>query len=196
MDTEPITQLLQGAADGDKAALDRLIPLVYAELKRVAGASLRDEKQGHTLQPTALVHEAYARMLGPNQGTFRNRGHFLAFASNVMRQILIDHARGKKAGKRGGGAPKVSLEEAFTTAEARPEVMVELDDALQALERTDAGKARLIEMRYFGGLTLEESAEVTGTTVDSVRYQLRVAQAFLHRELAGKENQGGSPERA
>jgi RNA polymerase sigma factor (TIGR02999 family) len=184
--TESITQLLQGAAEGHKPSMDRLMPLVYAELKRMAGASLRDEKPGHTLQPTALVHEAYVRMLGPHQGGCRSRAQFLAFAATVMRQILIDHARIKKAAKRGGEREKLTLEETLQSTGERPDAMLELGFALDALEKTDALKARLIEMKFFGGLTLEETAEITGLTVDSVRYQLRVAQAFLHRELYPK----------
>jgi RNA polymerase sigma factor (TIGR02999 family) len=179
-----ITELLQGVAEGDKSAMDQLIPLVYAELKRVAGFYLRREKPDHTLQPTALVHEAYARMLRQDQPVFRDRAHFLSVASHVMRQILIDHARAHASAKRGGGRPKFSLEEASVSAVSQPSIMVDLADALDALEQTDKEKSRLIEMRYFGGLTLEESAEVMGTTVPKVRHDLRVAQAFLHRELA------------
>ena len=193
MERESITILLQGAAAGDKAAIDSLIPLVYSELKRIAGASMRDEKAGHTLEPTALVHEAYARMLGPHHAGYQNRAQFLACAGTIMRQILIDHARTKKAAKRGGGQPKVSLDEAVTCSFTRPDSMLELGLALESLERLDAPKARLIEMRYFGGLTLEESAALTGTTVETVRYQLRIAQAFLLREMDSKEIDGPSP---
>jgi RNA polymerase sigma factor (TIGR02999 family) len=182
-ETQLITVLLQEFSDGDKDALDRLMPLVYAELRRLANSFLRRESSGHTLQPTALVHEAYARMVGQQQPTFKSRAHFLSIAAKVMRQILIDYARKRKADKRGAGLPKMSLEEACSAAVDRPAVMIALADALEALERKDARKARLIEMRYFGGLTLEESAEVAGITIESVRYELRVGQAWLHREL-------------
>ncbi len=183
-ETQPITLLLQEFADGDKGALDRLMPLVYAELRRLANSFLSRESTGHTLQPTALVHEAYARMVGQQQPTFTSRAHFLSIAARVMRQILIDYARKRKADKRGAGLPKMSLEEACGAAVERPAVMIALADALEALERKDARKAQLIEMRYFGGLTLEESAEVAGVSLETVRYELRLAQAWLHRELA------------
>ena len=188
LESGPITEILQEVADGDKSALDRLIPLVYAELKRLAGGFLRGEQPGHTLQPTALVHEAYTRLLDQSQPPYRNKAHFLSVAATIMRQILIDHARSQKAVKRGGGQPVLSLEEAYASAVEKPSIMIALADALDALERKDAAKARLVELHYFGGLTLEESAEVSGISVDSVRYGLRVAQAFLHRELAGQSN--------
>jgi RNA polymerase sigma factor (TIGR02999 family) len=175
----------------DKADLDRLMPLVYAELRRLAGAVLSRESSGHTLQPTALVHEAYARMAAQRQPDFTSRAHFLSIAARVMRQILVDYARRRKADKRGSGRQNVSLEDACGSslekacgsAVEMPAVMIALSDALESLERQDARKARLIEMRFFGGLTLEEAAEVDGSTVESVRYELRLAQAWLHREL-------------
>jgi RNA polymerase sigma factor (TIGR02999 family) len=175
--------MLQRFAEGDKDALDRLMPLVYAELRRLASSFLSRESVGHTLQPTALVHEAYARMVGQQQPAFKSRAHFLSIAAKVMRQILIDYARKRKADKRGSGMPKMTLEDACGAAVERPAVMIALSDALEELEKKDARKARLIEMRYFGGLTLEESAEVAGITLESVRYELRLAQAWLHREL-------------
>jgi len=167
----------------DKAELDRLMPQVYAELRRLAGSVLSRESSGHTLQPTALVHEAYARMAAQRQPDFTGRAHFLSIAARVMRQILVDYARRRKADKRGAGQQNLSLEEACGSAVERPAVMIALSDALEGLERQDARKARLIEMRFFGGLTLEEAAEVEGSTVESVRYELRLAQAWLHREL-------------
>jgi RNA polymerase sigma factor (TIGR02999 family) len=182
-ETQSITIMLQRFAEGDKESLDRLMPLVYAELRRLAGSFLGRESTGHTLQPTALVHEAYARRVGGQQPAFQSRSHFLSIAAKVMRQILIDYARKRKADKRGSGMPKMSLEEACGAAVERPAVMIALADALAELEKKDARKAQLIEMRYFGGLTLEESAEVAGITMESVRYELRLAQAWLHREL-------------
>ena len=182
-ETQPVTILLQQFANGDKDALDRIMPLVYAELRQIANNCLSRESSGHTLQPTALVHEAYARMVDQQQPAFRSRAHFLSIAAKVMRQILIDYARKRKAEKRGSGIPKASLEEACGAVMKQPALLIALSDALDELERKDARKAQLIEMRYFGGLTLEESAEVTGSTLEGVRYELRLAQAWLHREL-------------
>jgi RNA polymerase sigma-70 factor, ECF subfamily len=181
-DEQPITGLLQRFAGGDKDALDRLIPLVYSELQRLAGHYLRNERAGHTLQPTALVHEAYARLVKQDQPDYRSRAHFLGTAAQVMRQILIDHARMRNAGKRGGGArfqPYIDHE----VPVERPAMLIAIDDALQTLAQRDAWKARLIEMRYFGGLTAEESAEATGMSVPEVRRELRIGQAWLRREL-------------
>lgn len=182
-ENRPITVLLHAFSEGDKAALNDLIPLVYAELRKIADGHLRHERPGHTLQPTALVHEAYARLIEQKQPDYRDRVHFLAVAAQVMRQILIDHARRKFAAKRGGSRPKYSLDEACDAAVEKPSLMIDLDDALKALETRDALKARLIEMRFFGGLTAEESAEVLNLPVNEVRRGLRIAQAWLQREL-------------
>src|SRR6478735_5318936 len=152
-EAQPITLMLQEFAGGDKSALDRLMPLVYAELRRLADSYLRRERPGHTLQPTALVHEAYARLVGQDQPDFRSRAHFIGVAAQVMRQILIDHARGRNAVKRGGGQAKCTLDEAVDAAVERPLLMIAVDDALNTLAEQDAQKARLIEMRFFGGLT-------------------------------------------
>jgi RNA polymerase sigma factor (TIGR02999 family) len=179
----PITLILREFAAGDKAALDRLMPLVYAELRRLADSHLRRERPDHTLQPTALVHEAYIRLVGQEQPDYRSRAHFLGVAAHVMRQILVDHARSRSAGKRGGGQPPRSLDESIDAVVERPLAMIAVDDAMEALERTDARKAKLIEMRFFGGLTAEESADVVQLSVEKVRAELRVAQAWLQREL-------------
>lgn len=144
--TPPITVLVHEYANGDKAALDRLLPLVYAELRRIANKHLRDERPGHTLQPTALVHEMYARLAGQAPPNVRDRIHFLSVAAGVMRQILIDHARTKYAQKRGGRQEKLSLDEAQDACLERPAIMVRIDDALNLLARHDPRKARLIEM--------------------------------------------------
>ena len=180
---EPITVLLQRFASGDKVALDRLIPLVYSELQRLARGYLRNERPGHTLQPTALVHEAYARLLRQDHPDYQNRAHFMGVAAQVMRQILIDHARTRNAAKRGGGQAKFSMDEALDISVGRPSILIAIDDALAALEQKDPVKAKLIEMRFFGGLTAEESAEAMQMSVADVRRQLRVAQAWLQREL-------------
>ena len=182
--SQPITLILREFAAGDKAALQRLIPLVYAELRKLAGSYLHNEQSGHTLQPTALVHEAYVRLAAQDQPDYRSRAHFMGIASNLMRQILIDGARARNAGKRGGGQPKFSLDEAMSAAVERPSIMIAVDDALNELERRDPTKTKLIEMRFFGGLTAEESAEVLDLPVEKVRAELRVAQAWLHRELS------------
>ena len=181
--TAPITILLHEYAKGDKRALDRLLPFVYAELRRIAQKHLRDERPGHTLQPTALVHEMYARLAGQSAPDVRDRIHFLSVAAHVMRQILIDHARTKYAQKRGGRQHKLSLDEAQDACMKKPAIMVRIDDALNELASHDPQKARLIEMRFFGGLTAEESATVLELPVNVVRRDLRVAQAWLQREL-------------
>jgi len=179
----PITVLVHEYANGDKAALDRLLPLVYAELRRIARKHLRDERPGHTLQPTALVHEMYSRLAGQTPPDLRDRVHFLSVAAGVMRQILIDHARTKYAQKRGGRQEKLSLDQAQEACMEKPALMVRIDDALNQLAREDPRKARLIEMRFFGGLTAEDSAAVLELPVNQVRRELRVAQAWLQREL-------------
>jgi RNA polymerase sigma factor (TIGR02999 family) len=171
--------------EGDKSALDRLVPLLYPELRKLARGYLRNERPGHTLQPTALVHEAYARLVRQNHPDYRSRNHFMAVAAQIMRQILVDHARARDAGKRGGGATaKVSFDQALGVAADRPSLMIAIDDALSELARKDSVKSNLIEMRFFGGMTAEDSAEVLDMPVTEVRRHLRVAQAWLQRELA------------
>jgi RNA polymerase sigma-70 factor (ECF subfamily) len=181
-----ITLMLQQFASGDKTALDRLLPHVYSELRKLAGRHLKRERSGHTLQPTALVHEAYFKLLGDDPPDYHSRAHFLGVAARIMRQILIDHARVHNAGKRGGGQLPCALEPWMDQSAERPPAVIAVDDALQALEQSDPGKARLIEMRFFGGLTAEESAEVLNLPVEKVRSELRVAQAWLKRELDRK----------
>lgn len=183
-DARTVTLLLRDFAGGDKAAFDRLVPLVYEELRRIAQGQLHREKPGHTLQPTALVHEVYARMVGQEQPDYRDRVHFLSIAAQVMRRILIDHARVKNAAKRGSGQENLSIDEARDACARRPEVMIALDDALTALKETDARKARLLELRYFGGLTIEECAVALSVSISEVRRETRVAQAWLQRELS------------
>jgi RNA polymerase sigma factor (TIGR02999 family) len=152
-------------------------------LRRIARKHLRDERPGHTLQPTALVHEMYSRLAGQAPPDVRDRVHFLSVAAGVMRQILIDHARTKYAQKRGGRQEKLSLDQAQEACMEKPALMVRIDDALNQLAREDPRKARLIEMRFFGGLTAEDSAAVLELPVNQVRRELRVAQAWLQREL-------------
>src|SRR5580698_5226938 len=181
--TAPISVLVHRYANGDKESLDQLLPLVYAELRRIAQKHLRDERSGHTLQPTALVNEVYLRLAGQSPPNIQDRVHFLSLSAQVMRQILIDHARVKFAQKRGGRQEKLSLDEAQEACVEDSAVMVRVDDALKQLERLDARKARLVEMRFFGGMTAEESAALLALPLTVVRRELRVAQAWLHREL-------------
>ena len=183
MPEAPITLLLQEFAAGDKSALDRLMPIVYAELRRLAGAYIRRERDGHTLQPTALVHEAYLRLLAQSQPSYQDRAHFMGVAARVMRQILTDYARAHKAEKRGSGAVNLSINEVMDAPLQAPNGLIAVDDALRDLEQTDELKARLVELRFFGGMTAEDSAEMLCLPVDKVRNELRVAQAWLQREL-------------
>ena len=181
--SEPITLALRDLAKGDKSAMERLLPHVYAELRKLAGYYLRQERIGHTLQPTALVHEAYFRLIDTNQPDFQGRSHFLGVAAHVMRQILIDHARSRNASKRGSGQVMFSLDESIDASHQSDATVIRVDDALRALEAHDALKGQLIEMRFFGGMTAEESAEMLKLPVQRVRSELRVAQAWLRREL-------------
>jgi RNA polymerase sigma factor (TIGR02999 family) len=185
MASPPITLILREFAAGDKTALDRLMPLLYVELRRLAGQHLKRERPGHTLQPTALVHEAYARMVGADHPDYRCRAQFLGVAARVMRQVLIDHARIRNAEKRGGGEVPSPLDDAMDRSLERPAAIIALDDAMRALEQSDPCKASLVEMRYFGGLTAEESAELVNLPTTKVREELRIAQAWLRRELEG-----------
>jgi RNA polymerase sigma factor (TIGR02999 family) len=146
---------------------------------------LRNERPGHTLQPTALVHEAYALLLKQDHPDYRNRAHFMGVSAHLMRQILIDHARARRTAKRGGGAPNLSLDLAREIPVGQPVLMMAIEEALVTLERKDACKAQLIEMRFFGGMTAEESAEALGIPLSDVRRHLRFAQAWLRRQLDG-----------
>jgi RNA polymerase sigma factor (TIGR02999 family) len=184
MERPPLTELLRQGKAGDKHALDDLVPLAYSELRRLADSYLRRERTDHTLQPTALVHEAYMRLVGQDQPDYRNRSHFFGVAAQLMRQILVDHARGRNAGKRGGGESKIPLDSVAELSDSRPDAFLDLDRALKKLEERDARKARVIEMRFFGGLTAEESAELLEISVETVRRDLRLGQAWLQRELA------------
>jgi RNA polymerase sigma-70 factor, ECF subfamily len=181
---DDVTQLLQDWRGGDGAALDKLTRVVYDELRRLANRYLRGERRNHTLQGTALVHEAYMRLVGYTDLEWQNRAHFFGVAARIMRQILIDHARKHRSDKRGGGKEAVPLEEAAVFSTERPETLVALDEALESLTTFDPEKSRIIELRYFGGLGIEEISEVTGLSVSTVRRHMRVAEAWLHRELS------------
>ena len=181
--TSEITAFLRQWSDGDRTALDRLVPVVYDQLRRLAHDRLRDERPGHTLNTTALVHEAYIRLVDVREVRFRDRAHFLAMAARVMRRVLVDYARSRNALKRGTGVVPAPLEEALLVPDAVVGVVEELDDALERLEVEDERAARAVEHRYFGGLTLEETAEVLAVSVSTVKGDLRFARAWLAREL-------------
>jgi RNA polymerase sigma factor (TIGR02999 family) len=169
---------------GDEAALEQLVPLVHEELHRIARGCMRGERPGHSLQATALVNEAYLRLIGAQQVDWQNRVHFLAVSARLMRRILVDFARSKKYQKRGGGAQAVTLDEALVVAEPGRD-LVALDEALDALAKMDERKARVVEMRFFGGLSVEETAAVLGVSGDTVMRDWRMAKAWLLRELRG-----------
>ena len=180
----PFDVLVDRATRGDRPALEVLMPLVYAELRRLAAHYLRGERPGQTLQPTALVHEAYMRLLKDRPERWQNRAHFCAIAAHAMRQILIERARARDALKRGGGAPRVTFDESLPAAAAeRPIDMLALDAALDRLAELDAGQARIVELRFFGGLSIEETAETMGISPATVKRHWAVARAWLAREL-------------
>jgi RNA polymerase sigma factor (TIGR02999 family) len=181
------TALLLAWSRGDPAALDRLVPLVYEELRRLARRHLRRERVGHTLQATALVNEAYLRLIEVKQVRWQNRAHFLAMASRMMRRILVDSARGRRYQKRGGGAERVSLDEALLVSNEPTRDLVALDDALNALAVFDVRKSQVVEMRFFGGLSVDETAEVLGVSPDTVMRDWRLAKVWLLRELSRQE---------
>ena len=181
--THTVTALLQAWGNGDLAARDRLFPLVYGELRRRAAHYLRRERPGHTLQPTALVHEAYLHLAGPKRMAWTGRAHFLAVASQAMRRVLIDHARRKRAGKRWGHGVQVPLEEGAATSQPREVDLILLDESLDELASLSPGQARLVELRYFGGLTTEEAAEVLGVSHATVERRWNLARAWLFRRV-------------
>jgi RNA polymerase sigma factor (TIGR02999 family) len=181
---EGITQLLVKWSDGDKTALDRLVPLVYDELHKLAGAYLRRERHNITLEPTALVNEAYVRLVGQQGASWQNRTQFFGMAAKLMRNILVDHARKRGAARRGGDQYRISLTKAERVA-GKPDVdLVALDDALTLLAATHPEHSRVIELRFFGGLTIEETADVLGLSHATVERQWRFAKAWLRRELS------------
>ncbi len=164
--------------------IDELLPHVYQELRRIAAAYLRAQRPDHTLQPTALLNEAYIRLAASNEQQWSNRTHFFATAAAIMRNILVDHARARQAEKRGGGATLISLDEANERAAGKPADLIALDDALRALAAEDERKARVLELRYFAGLSVEETAEALQLSVATVGREARFATAWLRRELS------------
>ena len=180
---QEVTQLLADWGKGDRSALDKLFPLVQSELRRIAQQQMSQERPGHTLQATSLVNEAYLKLAGQQGFDWHNRAHFFAVCAQVMRHILIDHARAHARDKRGGGAIQVSLNEALLVAEDQAAHFIALDDALRVLEGLDPQKGKIIELRYFGGLSIEEAAEVLNISPRTVRREWQRAKAWLYRMM-------------
>jgi RNA polymerase sigma-70 factor (ECF subfamily) len=189
LDAKDISALLRAWSDGDQNALDGLTPIVYDELRRLAHRYMKRERPGHTLQTTALVNDAYMRLVGYKRMKWQNRAHFFAVSAQVMRRILVDHARSHNV-KRGAGVPHVSLEEVAVVGGDRPADLVALDDALNALARIDPRKVQIIEMRFFGGLSVEDTAEVLNVSPATVRRDWSIAKFWLYRELGGGTGDG------
>jgi len=184
MDTAgDITRLLGEFKAGSKAAESRLLEIVYPELRKIAGRYLRRETSGHTLQPTALVNEAYLQLMGQRDKEWQNRSHFFAVAAQLMRRILVDYARTRKAGKREGGRQRLELTDALMVSEDRLDEIISVDSALDKLAEFDARKSRVVELRFFGGLTEEEVADVLQVNTRTVRRDWNFAKAWLHGEL-------------
>ena len=185
MPTPPVdvTKILQDWSQGDASALERLIPLVFEDLRQIAGRLFQRESDGHTLQPTALVNEVYLRFMGQRKMHWQNRDQFFGVAGLLMRRILVDYAKGRQAAKRGSGAPRVSLDEAFAVPEMRDLDVVALDEALSRLAEVDPRQGRIVEMRFFMGLSHEEIAEVLEVSVTTVKREWKTAKLWLHREL-------------
>lgn len=179
-----VTQLLDSWSHGDGQALEKLTPLVYEELRRLAGYYLRRERAGHTLQSTALVHEAYLRLIGQREVEWKNRAHFFGVAAQMIRRILVDHARARQTEKRGSNMPKLSLDEALGVPEKNEWELIALNDALDTLATIDPQAARIIELRFFAGLSIEETAEVLGISLSTVKRDWATAKAWLFRELS------------
>jgi len=180
-DTHEVTLLLAKWAKGNQQALDDLTPLVYRELRQLAASYLRKGRQGHTLQPTALVHEAYVRLVDQSNPVWQSRSHFFGVAARLMRQILVDHARRKQAGKRAG--LNVPLDEAVSFQQEQSLDLIALDSVLTALEKLDPRKCKAVELRYFGGLSMDEIAQTLDVSAITVRRDLRMAEAWLHQEM-------------
>jgi RNA polymerase sigma-70 factor, ECF subfamily len=181
--TGHITRLLRDAESGKKEKIDQLVQVLYGELRRLAASYLRSERTGHTLQPTALVNEAYLRLVEQEGADWKNRGHFVAIAAQAMRRVLVDHARRHHAAKRGGPLPRLSLEQAIVYSKERPGELVALDELLGRLAQNDPQAAKIVELRVFGGLTVEEAAQVLGISPATVKRDWTVAKAWLASEM-------------
>lgn len=182
--SQDVTHLLIQWSKGDSAALDALMPLVYEELRRLAHHYLSREKRGHTLSSTALVHEGYLRLVKQKDVTWQNRAHFFGVASAMMRRILVDHARRQGYAKRGGGALTLALDEAIAAPQQREVNLVALDDALDSLAKLDERQSRMVELRFFGGLSIQETSEVLGVSAPTVKREWASARAWLYREIS------------
>jgi RNA polymerase sigma factor (TIGR02999 family) len=182
-----VTQLLVEGSKGNREALDQLLPIVYEELRRQAARYLRRERAGHTLQTTALIHEAYIRLIDQRSVQWQNRAQFFGVAAQLMRRILVDHARTRKRAKRGGSNLRVSLDQAMAVTKDPDLDLIALDEALQRLAEIDAQQSRVVELRFFSGLSVEETAEVLGISPATVKRDWSVAKAWLHREITGDE---------
>ncbi len=180
---EDVTALLASLRAGDRSAVDALLPIVYDELRRRASSLMRAERAGHTLQPTALVHEAFLQLIHQDRVDWQGRAHFFAVASQLMRRILVDHARGRLRQKRGGAAPRISLDEGLGLSVERDADVVAVDDALKRLAELDPRQAEIVEMRFFGGLSVEEAAAVLGVSKRTVEGEWTMIKAWLRREL-------------
>ena len=181
-----VTALLGDWSRGDRTALDQLLPLVYAELRRVAARQLRNERADHTLQPTALVHEVYMRLVDQRQVDWQNRAHFFGVSAQVMRRILVDHARRHHANKRGDGVRCVSIDEARDVPASNQIPLLALDQALDRLEKVDPALAKIVELRAFGGVTIDEAAHLLKVSPSTAKREWRIAKAWLARELGVK----------
>ena len=185
-----ITRLLVDWSNGSQAALDELLPLVYDELHRLAGSYMRRERPDHTLRTTALVHEAYLKLVDQPHVRWQTRVHFFAAAAQVMRHILVDHARARRRAKRGDGAPQLSLDEAVILSDERAEELLAVNDALISLTAADPRKSRVFELRYFGGMSVDEAAEALNVSTATVTRDWRMAKAWLRREMSNRMNDG------
>ncbi|MEO8440397.1 MAG: sigma-70 family RNA polymerase sigma factor [Spartobacteria bacterium] len=188
---QEVTQLLGDWSSGDTDALARLIPLVQPELHRLAHHYMSRERAGHTLQTTALINEAYLRLAGNSKPLWQNRNHFVAAAAQLMRRIMVDHARERLSLKRGGGALRVTLDETALVTDTRSEELLALDEALETLAAQDPRKSQIVELRYFGGLTAEETADFLKVSLRTVEREWNMAKAWLYRELGGKQPDEG-----
>ena len=183
--THEVTRLLQAWGRGEDAALEQFIPIVYRELKRIARRYMAGQPQDHTLQTTALINEAYLKLIDSRQVKWQDRAHFLAISAQLMRRILVDFARSRAYQKRGGGAREITLNEGFMGAQTRAQNLVALDDALKALSELDPRKCKVVELRFFGGLSVEETAQALKVCPDTVERDWRMAKAWLASELGG-----------
>ena len=181
---EPVTEILLQWEQGDKQALDRLVPIVYDELRKIAARYMRRERQDHTLQTTAVVNEAYMRLVDQKRVHWKSRAHFFAIAANMIRRILIDYARAKGSAKRGGDVQKLQLEEAAVITDERAEELIELDQALVSLASHDPQQSQIVELRYFGGLSVAETASVLEISSEDVQREWILAKAWLYRQLS------------